>query len=143
MSHTYILTVTAKLRGPTHRSKECSFSQDVPWHVGWAVLPLTHFTPIAGYAELPKLECKRQLPKPKAPKAIASSKAGVDSGTKSSQIKTIDTTITAQDAQDDDISSANSSQLAFERGEEERRGLMPIYKAWWKKGIKDDDFRHM
>jgi hypothetical protein len=143
MSHTYILTVTAKLRGPTHRSKEFSFSQDVPWHVNWAVVPISHTKPIAGYAELPKLECKRQLPRATAPKAIATSKAGVDSGTKSSQTKTTDTTITALDAQDDDISCANSSQLAFERGEEERRGLKPIYKAWWKKGIKDDDFRHM
>jgi len=132
-------------------SKECTFSQDIPWHFHWFTPPHSRLIPIAGYSDLPKFGRQPQSvvapepePEPKVQKGIVSPEAEVTSGTKPSQWKTIETTITALDSQDDGISSATSSQLAFERGEEERRGLMPIYKAWWKKGIKmDDDFRHM
>jgi len=86
---------------------------------------------------------ERRLKPAIIPKITISPDSEVATGTKSNEAKTVETTITALDAKDDEISSATSSQLAFERGEEERRGLMPIYKAWWKKGIKDDDFRHM
>jgi len=143
ISHTYLLTVTAKLKGPGHGSREYVFSQDVPWRLYWAVAPMQRTSPATGqcYTITPGSEPQSLS---KQPKPIVSPEAEVASGTKLSQAKTIEPTITALDSQDDNVSSATSSQLAFERGEEERRGLMPIHKAWWKKGIKmDDDFRHM
>ena len=139
ISHTYILRVTAKLKGPGHASKEYTFSQYVPWRLHWAEAPMPRTLPIPG----PAIRSGERHSTPKIPKIIVSPEFEVANGTKSDQAKTVETTVTALDAKDDEISSATSSQLAFERGEEERRGLMPIYKAWWKKGIKDDDFRHM
>jgi len=111
----------------------------VPWRLHWAEAPTSRTLPIAG----PSVRSGERRPKPTIPSIIVSPEPDVANGTKSNEAKTVETTITALNAQHDDISSTTSSQLAFERGEEERRGLMPIYKAWWKKGIKDDDFRHM